>query len=438
MIRAGASSTKINGELGRPIQGASVDNTADTVRDDLEANALAITTEGTSILLVSCDLAGILPDRTELATTAMAEAIGFDRRDIIIATTHTHSGPSVIPTNPAKPLDEEYLAKLTDRLVRLAKDAAQRLRPARVGWGSGRVKIGYNRRLCWADGSHTMGGDPRESGYIGIEGPDDDQHVALLVLGEDGMPMALLHCNTGHPTSFYGENFYSADYPGAARTYLREVLGSDLPVLYMNGAFGDIERQNHLTRFHLPESRERNMRRMAHLTAGETLRCLHEMSFSADLPIAHRYKDMPAEVRLPSPERLAWAREVMVRFRAGEGIERWDRMLAYGITSLHDQFADNPRDILPIHAIRIGDLALVTQPCELYCQFGLDIKRRSPAAITAIGGIADGYRGYLPTTAGAIGGGYSGEPIFWTRLATETGYRLVDTSAALLHELWAK
>lgn len=110
--------------------------------------------------------------------------------------------------------------------------------------------------------------------------------------------------------------------------------------------------------------------------------------------------------------------------------------MAFGAVHLQEVFGRNPVDILPIHGVRIGDVGLVTQPCELYCQFGLDIKRRSPAPITAVVGLTDGYGGYCPTIYGILGGGYSGAPISWTRLEPFAGYRIVETASILLNELW--
>ena len=110
--------------------------------------------------------------------------------------------------------------------------------------------------------------------------------------------------------------------------------------------------------------------------------------------------------------------------------------MAWGIASLADEFLDTPADTVAVHAVRIGDMALVTQPFELYCQFGLDIKRRSPAPLTGVCSLADGRAGYCPTLYGVLGGGYSGEPIQWRRFAPEAGYRLVDAACRLLYDLW--
>jgi len=425
----------INNTLGTHIQGASVDNCAKSIRDDLEANALFLSNDSESLLFVSCDLAGLLPEFVNPAREAIEKATGLPSRNIIIAGTHTHSGPSVIPTNYLKPMDTDYLDRLQTWLVELARDAVDSACPGKIGWGLGNAQVGYNRRCCWADGGHTMHGDTKRENFTGLEGPDDSRHLAIFAEDADKKLIAVLHNNTSHPTCFYGEDFYSADFPGAARKYLREVLGT-IPVLFFNGAFGDISIENMLSPCPRGETREQKMVRAGHLVAGETFRLLHEAEFYDNPTFIHTYEDLSIPVRLPDAKRLEWAHKLLARVDAGEDCNKWDRMFAYGISLLHKNFSGNPMDILPIHAIRIGDVALVTQPCELYCQFGLDIKRRSPAPYTAVCGITDGYNGYCPTTSGILGGGYSGEPINWCRLAPDAGYRIVDVAARLLHKLW--
>ncbi|MFO7900295.1 MAG: hypothetical protein R6V58_14700 [Planctomycetota bacterium] len=434
-IHAGAASNVINPEVGAFIQGAGVDNRAERIRDDLEANALYLTNGSTAGLLVSCDLVGLDPAYVATARDAIGEAAGIAPRNVILAGTHTHSGPSVVRSNYLKPVDTDYLDRLRGWLVELATEAVGSARPAQIGWGLGDVRIGYNRRCCWSDGSHTMHRRPGHGEFTGLEGPDDTRHLGLFVRDADGERIAVLYNNTSHPTCFYGADFFSADFPGAARAYLREALG-DIPVLFFNGAFGDMAGVTMQTPRPRGESREQRLVRTAHLAAGETLRLLHEARFVDDAPLDHRHEDLSVTVRLPRPERVRWARSILSRVGGDDEPDGWQRMLAYGVTLLQDEYADNPAETLPVHAVRIGDVALLTQPCELYCQFGLDIKRRSPAPLTAVCGIADGYAGYCPTAYGVLGGGYSGEPFHWCRLELLAGYRIVDAAAKLLHELW--
>lgn len=433
-IKVGAASKIINNSLGTQIQGATVYKLANSIRDDLEANALFLSSGAESILLVSCDLAGLIPRFVASARKAMGEAAGIEPRNIIIACTHTHSGPSLLPTNCQKPLDEEYMERLQKWLVEVAEEAVEAARPARIGQGLGQVKIGYNRRCCWEDGTHTMHGDTERVDFTGLEGPDDPQHLMIYAEDMDGNLIAILHNNTSHPTSFYGCDFYSAGFPGAARKHLRNALGP-IPVLFLNGAFGDISIESMVSPNPRKETSEQKMARAGHLIAGETLRLIHENEAREDLAIAHVYEDLHIPVRLPSVEKVDWSQKILARVDSGESVDTWDALLAHGTILLQKEFGENPIDTISVHVVRIGDVLLATQPCELYCQFGIDIKRRSPARYTGICSIADGYSGYCPTMSGILGGGYSGEPIWWTRLSSESGYLMVDCTAKLMNKV---
>ena len=37
---------------------------------------------------------------------------------------------------------------------------------------------------------------------------------------------------------------------------------------------------------------------------------------------------------------------------------------------------------------------------------------------------------------GILGGGYSGQPIYWTRLEPNAGYRIVESAGSMLNSLW--
>jgi len=432
MITVGSSSTLITNELGTDIQGATVGGKAKYVRDELEANAVCLVDGAAEVMFVSCDLGGLEPDFTAGAREAMAAASGLDPRSIIIGATHT-GGPSVIPSNYVKPVDTAYLDRLKHKLTDLAAKTMESLTPSRIGVAKGRAKIGYNRRTCWRDGSHKMGGACGQPGYTGNEGPDDDEQLVFYAVDGDDRITAILHQNTSHPCTFYGADFYSADYPGLARSLLRDALG-EIPVLFFNGAFGDMG-QGKLETKTFGETKETRLRRCALPLAGETLRLIHENPPLGDVAVEHCHEDLEVVVRLPTKEKLAWARSVLERVDRGETVPPFDIVFAHGAALLQKRFGANPVGTLPIHVIRIGPAAIVTQPTELFCQFGLDIKRRSPFPLTSVFSICDGYSGYCPTYDAVIAGGYSGEPIYWTRFAPETGYQIVDAACRLLSRL---
>lgn len=434
-LKIGAASKVITHKLGGWVQGAGVPKKATKIHDELEANALYLNKGETQLLIVSLDLAGLEPPFAIKFRKAMGAASGIPARNILLSCTHTHGGPSVVKTNYLMPLDFEYLELLEVWLVELAKEAVESARPGKIGWAKGSAQIGFNRRVCWADGSHSMHGDTKRKDFAGLEGPDDPQHMALFAADLKGKLLSVLYHNTTHPTIFYAAGVYSSDFAGEARNILRSEFG-DIPVLFLNGAQGDIAMADQLNK--RKEGREEKLKRVGRLVADETLRLHRDVKYHEHPVLAHTYEDMPVKVRLPDPKVLAESRKVLAKIDAGENVRGMKMIMAFGTVQLQEVYEKNPIDSLPIHAVRIGDVALVTQPCELYCQFGLDIKRRSPAPITAVVGLTDGYAGYCPTIYGVLGGGYSGQQISWTRLEPNAGYMIVESAGKMLNSLWRR
>ncbi len=434
MLNIGAASIIINGRIGAPIQGATVNQVASQIRDDLEANALLMEGRDTTVLLISCDLIGPRNDFILAARKRIADATGLPERGVIIASTHTHAGPSIAKTQGTKPVDVEYLAALSDWLVELAVKAKESVRPARVGWNSGRAKIGYNRRACFADGSHELGGDVSREDFTGMEGPEDDGHCVLCAIDEEDRPIAIAHCNTSHATSFYGCDFFSADYPGASRAFLRTAFG-DIPVLYLNGTIGDTNPDNRFSPNRVCD-REQRMLQQAHLITGETMRQIYTMPFQEEVAFGHAFEDLQIPLRLPSAEELRHARAVVTAVEEGKHASAWDRVFSFGALWLHEYAQKNPVETVPVHVVRVGDFAVVTQSCELFTHFGLEIKRRSPYSATAICSVADGYSGYCPTLGAILGGGFTGRAIDSSLLSHDAGDRIVEAACRMLYALW--
>ena len=436
MLEVGAASIVITQDVGKVIQAAGPNRVARYVRDECEANAVLIESESTSVLLISLDLAGLEMEHAWRVRRAAARGSGVNADNVLVAGTHTHSGPSILKTHPEKEVDLDYIRRLESWIEELSRTARVSARPARVAWGAGLAQIGYNRRCCWADGTHTMHGDCSRADFRGLEGPDDPEHIAFFAVDLEDKPIAVVYNNTTHTTTFYGADFFSADFPGLARKYLREALGEAVAVLYFNGAQGDISLEDQLTKHYLARDRETTMRKIAHQITGETLRLFAAVPFRKTIDLSVTASVLELTIRPPEPARISWADSILEGSAPGEDLSGMDRIIAFGIRGLVDEYGDSESQTVPMQVIRIGDLAFCAIPFELYCQFGLDIKRRSPAPVTGIVGIANGCESYIPTPYAAIGGGYSGEPIKWTRFETNAGFRIVDRTVDMLFELW--
>ena len=87
------------------------------------------------------------------------------------------------------------------------------------------------------------------------------------------------------------------------------------------------------------------------------------------------------------------------------------------------------------HVLRLGDIAIATNPFELYIDYGTRIKTRSPALLTFVVQLSCQNNGYLPTERAIQGGGYSADKFI---VGPEGGQMLVDDTVKQLNMLWNK
>lgn len=112
---------------------------------------------------------------------------------------------------------------------------------------------------------------------------------------------------------------------------------------------------------------------------------------------------MPISTRRPDAELLAWARKTV---KAGPKVAgKTDLSVVYAERTL--RMAAHPEKLkLPVQVLRIGDVAIGTMPCEIFCEIGLEFKKRSPVRPAWLVSLAHGYYGYLPTPRQHELGGY--------------------------------
>ena len=100
-------------------------------------------------------------------------------------------------------------------------------------------------------------------------------------------------------------------------------------------------------------------------------------------------------------------------------------------------------DSVEVMAVRIGELAMVGFPGELFCEFGMQVKQQSPFKNTLVMGLANDNRKYFPTLESFSQGpdgfmpgvsGYETTP-GTTLFEPGSGEKLVETALILLRSL---
>jgi neutral ceramidase len=367
------------------------------VHDPLQAQLLLLQNGQNQVVLISMDLIGVRLDFTAAVRSGIRQAIGVPEENILLACSHTHSGPTGFLAD--LPLihtpEEPELRRIVERkLVGAAAEAQQQLRPAQIGVGHGHVRgVGASRN------------DP--------DGGDLDDEVVVLRLDDSAGAPIVVWMNYGcHPTVMGPENLLiTADYPGAARRTLRRIYPETV-FMYANGASGDVS-----TRFTRRGQTFAEVERMGRILAGEVLKVMQSTVASDTMRLSGRIEPIDLTFRpFPSEDE---ARRETERFQsdlerlqssgASHGELRRAMTRAEGAMAreiLIRELEGKGRMRSQLQALAIGPLALVALPGEPFTQIVLDIKAESRQSHTAVVSYGNDEAGYFPDAQAFATGTY--------------------------------
>lgn len=420
-LSAGAATSNITPPLGELIVGNWTPAPATHVHDELHARCLVLDDAGARVAIVVADNVGIPRRVLDEAKRLVHQHAGLPIERILIASTHTHSAATARGSerfDGREPLDD-YQRFVARRIADGIRRAINNLEPARVGWGRGSLPHQvFNRRWFMKPGPHLdnpfggtdkvrMNPPARSPDLIEPAGPTDPEIRFLSVQSEAGRPIALLANYSLHYVGGVPNGHVSADYFGAfsqrmARLLAREGDWPPFVAMLSNGTSGDINNID----FRGGQKRLPDYGRMelvANQVAAEVFSAMQDVEYSGALPIKMVQRELTLEIRRPTAKLIEWAHEALSRPDGAPPKHPRERIYAERTLRM----ADMPARIdVPLQALRIGDLAIVTIPFEVFVEIGLELKARSPFPATFTMSLANGAYGYLPTVAHHDLGGY--------------------------------
>ena len=219
-LRAGGAEVVITPPVGTFLDGYGARATGSVgVHDDLHARAVVADDGTTQVAIVACDLIGVDRRLTAAVRQIVHEATGIPGAHVMVSATHTPAGPAGLRADLDTGLTETMARLIAGAIVA----AHGRLRPAVLKAGRGSVdSVSQNRR-------HPDWGIDDTLQVLLFDAPDP----------RDG-PIASIVNFACHATVMFHTNMeISADYPGYAVATVKNALG-DAPVLFLNGACGDV------------------------------------------------------------------------------------------------------------------------------------------------------------------------------------------------------
>ena len=392
-LSAGIARQIITPPSGTLLFGYPRERRGDHVADDLNATALVLQGNSITAALVSLDLCVIDEEETLKIRTDASAQTGIAPENITIHATHTHSGPATINTWGWGNRNTEYLDSIRPKIVQAIVDAQQALQPVEVGFGVTKTDVGINRRELDLEGNVLLG--------FNQWGPRDDDLTVVRFEGENGTVAQLIHLSA-HPTSRGGEPSVSRDWPGVMMDRVEKVTGAK--VLFINGAFGDVAPRTNVGGVAGdggPAATEVGLR-----AATDALRAFRSIKDFRDVTLEVGlgnfelpYTPLPT-VRQAKAERDKYGDSEHADGRDGAEWNYWNAVL-----QAHQKPLQAGKSISQT-ITRIGPLAIVPFPGEVFSEIALRIKQHSPFQHTLCAGTCNGHLGYLVTRDSRARGGY--------------------------------
>jgi len=409
-LKIGTAQVDYTPRIGLPLMGNFRDDYSSRgVHDPLYAKAMVVENKaGEKVALAAMDICMVGRDDVSFMREQVCRATGIPPARILIAATHTHAAPSILgfgnlPVSPAK--DSRKLIFKAAGAITLAH---KNRKPAnlRIGY-SKENRLSFNRRLACRDGKTHMNWEKLDPGFVIRPHGGIDPQVIALSIGERQKAKALA-VNFGlHPAILAGDNWlYSADYPGYLAEALRKMSGGSLSTLFFNGCCGNV---NHLDYADPLQGRGYQMtQRVGYMLAAAVQEALvQSLAIKGDV-IAVGSERLAVRRLKISEKQKKWSEDVLRKARGKKNKGQVDGLPDefYAAVYLDMSRKQNEDDRIEIMAIRIGDLGIVGLPGEIFCEFGLEIKKLSPAKHTIVIEQANDAIGYIPTRISFKQGGY--------------------------------
>ncbi len=445
---AGAATSNITPFLGGGIIGGFVPFPATNVHDELHARCLVLDDGQTKLALVVCDLLGISHDVSNAARKLIQENTGLPPGQVLICAVHTHSACSALGKAPL----DEYHTFVARRIADGVQSALGTLRPAQMAFVTAEAPDHvHNRRWVMKPGTAP----PNPFGVVDqvkmnppVASPDlvepagpTDPTVSVLAFREpEGRPIAVFSAYSLHYVGGVKGGDISADYYGMYCTEMARLLDAqrlDPPFVAMmaNGTSGDINSINFREpRPSLPPYGK--MRAIAEDLAGKVHTALAKAEYRSDVTLAARYREPVLGRRPVTAEQLAWAKQKLAE---AEAAPKSDKPAKADLPTIYAgrtmRLAASPETVpVALQIFRIGPVCIGTMPNEVFCEIGLEFKKRSPVQPAFLLSLTHGYLGYLPTPRHFPLGGYE-TWIGTNQLEPEASVKMLDTLLEMAAEV---
>lgn len=431
-LRVGFARADITPAVGMEIPGGFAKNFSQGIHDPLWAEAAYFADGTVRLAVVGIDTINVSLEMVQEARKQAEARCGIPGGNILIGASHTHNGGPV-ENCWAVEKDPAYCRLVSERIADAVVKASETAVEARVASGVGKEDgVAYNRRFRMKDGTIRTHPGKMNPDIVAPAGPIDPDVAVIAAEDAQGKLLGCIVNFTCHGTTL-GGSLISADWPYYLRQTIRGGTGADIGVVFLNGACGDVTQVDNQNP-RAGEFGEAWARRVGMSVGAVALNVLAKAEFTAEAPLGIKSET----IALPIRDLGGSDEELVKREAPGIGLGTGDEVYLKEAALVREMKAKSPTVDVEVQAMRIGSAGIASNPAELFCQFGLDIKRGSPWKPTMVVELANRCCGYVATSEAFLGGGYEVRTARCSYLGPGAGDQIANTSARLLCQLAGK
>ena len=416
MLKAGFARVDVTPPLGSFLAGYFEARFAEGILDPIQLNAIALSDEKESVLIITSDFLGIRENYATPIRQKIAERTGVPADHIMVTALHQHTSICLRggPDNNVIE-DHDYMQLLYRKFCDVAQMALSDMAECKMNYAEKQAEkpLSFVRRYMLSDGTVKTNPNTEKIGDRKILGPteDSDNTVRLVKLvREDGKNIALVNFST-HPDVIGGLK-YSADWPGFVRRYV-EAEHENTQCLLLNGCQGDTNHKNFMIpaeeRFPAGEGYP-HAEYMGRIIANTVNALWDQATEMRDQTVAAEMTNVYNKTRTDKEEFFD---------------ECWELYEAYQIKQDHSahqtpsgiSLAEASRVVrqrteaplyqkLPVTTLRVGEIGFIGFGGEPFTHYATAVRENFPNKTVIAACCANGFEGYLPTAKAFEQGGY--------------------------------
>ncbi len=433
-LKCGFGREDITPSLGVRLGGYGVkERPAEEILDRLHSTAMVMEQDGLLAAVINLDWICIEEDIVDRIRGMVNHKTGIPGPNVTVCATHSHSVPNTLNFWGWGDRENAYVDSVMPEIVRSVELAMADLSEVEVGFAATESLVGVNRRGIAENGAVNFIAAP--------DGQFDPTMTVAHFKKKSGEASGIIVHYGAHGTAMGCNRIVSRDWCGVMKDRIEPQFGA--PVLFLNGSIGDVGPRT-------------NYRQQGGLSAGvgDGVHAVREVGYRAAtdairalLSIREWRKELELGV-LVEDIFIPYAPLTDLAIAEGEK-SRWEPrkdewgtpMCEYmhncAVIEAHRHPLLKGRSFKQV-ITRIGPLAIVPMPGEMFSGISLRIRKDSPFQFTLCCSVSNGSLSYLPTREARHRGGYEtwvGRAADAYLLADNVDDALVSENLKLLRKL---